>query len=397
MDQIIQTIYGDARAMAGQLSAWRRDLHRRPEPSYEEFETAAYIEAALGALGIPSRRVGKTGVIAELRFSRPGRTVAMRADMDALRLTEAVRREYGSQVPGAMHACGHDGHVACLLGAASLLSRRRDELAGQVRFLFQPAEEMGGGANELMAAGALEGVSRIFGLHCAPDLSTGTVGLTPGLNNASVDQFTIRVKGRSSHVSAPQMGVDALYIASHIVVALQSLVTRMTSPVQPLLIGVGTFRAGTTYNALAESAVLEGTNRAVSVAGRQWAKEKVDETARTVAALYGGSAEVAWQDFGAPLINDPGATAEATRVADALLGPGHVVSDRALSMSGDNFADYLLHVPGVYAYLGTGCDQNPCTRESIHSTSFDLDESALPIGAALGASCAASWLMADSL
>lgn len=397
MDQIIPTLYAEARAMSGQLSAWRRDLHRRPEPSYEERETAAYIESALRAMDIPFRRVGETAVLASLRFARPGRTVAMRADIDALRVQEAVAREYGSQVPGVMHACGHDGHVACLLGAAALLSRHRQQLAGQVNLLFQPAEEMGGGAHELMAAGALEGVERIFGLHCAPDLPAGTVGLTPGLNNASVDHFTIRVKGRSSHVSAPQQGIDALYIASHIVVALQSLVTRMTSPVQPLLIGVGTLHAGTTYNALAESAVLEGTTRAVSVESRRWAKEKVDETARTVAALYGGSAEILWEDFGAPLINDPAATAEAARVADEMLGPGHVVSDRSLSMSGDNFADYLLCVPGVYAYLGTSCQADPCTQESIHSTSFDLDESALPIGAALGAGCAARWLKAETL
>ncbi len=383
--------------MAPRLSAWRRDLHRHPEPSFEEYRTAEYICGALRAMDIPFRRAGRTAVLGELKFAQSGRTVAIRADMDALRVQEAVQRPYGSQVPGVMHACGHDGHVACLLGAAALLKARADSLCGTVRFLFQPAEELGGGVEELLQAGALEGAERIFGLHCAPDLHTGTVGLTPGLNNASVDHFTLRINGKSSHVSAPHQGVDALYIASHVVVALQSLVTRMSSPVEPLLIGVGTFHAGTTYNALAEQAVLEGTTRTVSLDARKWAREKIDETARTVSALYGGTAEVEWEDFGAPLINDPAATAEATGVADALLGPGHVVSDRALSLSGDDFADYLLRVPGVYAYLGTGSDADPCTLQSIHSTSFDLDEDALPIGAALGAGCAIQWLTADKL
>lgn len=376
-----------------ELVALRRDLHRHPELALQEFRTARVIEGELDRWGIPHSRVGATGVLGTIRGEGPGGgTVVLRADIDALPIQETGEREYRSLTDGVMHACGHDAHTACLLGAARALAECRGRFGGQVRLIFQAAEEVGNGALPFLEAGVLEGAQRVFGLHTASDLLTGQVGLKPGMNNASVDHFQITVQGRSAHVSTPERGVDALYIASHIVVALQAQVTRRTSPVEPLVIGVGRMEAGTTYNALAQTAVLDGTTRAVSLESRERARGQVEETARQLARLYGGEALVDWEDFASPLLNDPEVCREAAALVEAAWGPGRVVTDRALSLSGDDFAEYLLKTPGAYAYLGTGNPSLPGTQCPAHNGSFDIDEDALPLGAALYAGYAFWWL-----
>lgn len=375
------------------LIALRRDLHQHPELSLEEFRTAGRIEEELDRFGIPHIRVGDTGVLGTLRGDAPGTgAVALRADIDGLPIQEKNPAPYRSLTPGVMHACGHDAHTACLLGAAKLLTARRGAFGGEVRLIFQPAEEIGQGARPFVEAGALEGVERVFGLHTASDLPAGSVGLKPGLNNAAVDHFKISVQGRSAHVSTPQLGVDALYIASQIVVALQALVTRLTSPVEPVIIGVGKLNAGTTYNALAESAWLEGTTRTVSQESRDTIRELITKAARNIADIYGGTAELQWADFAAPLINDPRVCREAAEIVAALAGPDKVITDRKLSLSGDNFAEYLLHVPGAYAYLGTGNPALPNTLISNHNGDFEIDEETLTLGAGLYAGYALARL-----
>ena len=319
--------------------------------------------------------------------------VVLRADIDALPIQETSGAQYCSRTPGVMHACGHDAHTACLLGAAMLLAQHRAEFGGEVRLIFQPAEEIGQGAKPFVEAGAMEGADRVFGIHTASDLRSGTVGLKPGLNNAAVDHFSIQVHGKSAHVSTPQLGVDALYIASQIVVALQALVTRLTSPVEPVIIGVGKRNAGTTYNALAESAAMEGTTRTIFQQSRKRIQALVANTARQIADIYGGTVEVAWTDFAAPLINDPQVCREAADVVEALWGEGRVVADRALSLSGDNFAEFQLHAPGAYAYLGTANPALPNTLASNHNGNFDVDEDALVMGAGLYAGYALARLI----
>ena len=220
----------------------------------------------------------------------------------------------------------------------------------------------------------------------------GTVGLKPGLNNAAVDHFRIEVHGKSTHVSTPHLGTDALYIASQIVVAVQGLVTRMTSPTEPVIIGIGCLNAGTTYNAVAEHAVMEGTTRTVSQESRDRIRRLVSETADSIAAIYGGTAEIVWTDFAAALINDAEVCREAAAVTDSMLGEGHVVTDRELSLSGDNFAEFELYRPGAYAYLGTGNPDKPHTVISNHNGGFDVDEDALVTGAALYAGYALASL-----
>ena len=356
----------------------RREFHQNPELSLKEFRTATRIEEELTKFGIKHSRVGETGVLGILKGDKPSdKVLLLRADIDALPINEVGAVEYISKNPGVMHACGHDAHTTCLLAAAKILSEKKSEIAGEVRFVFQPAEEIGKGTQPFIEANVLEGVDRAFGLHCAPDLPLGTVGLTPKLNNAAVDHFTISVKGVSSHVSLPHKGVDALYVASEIVVAVQALRTRLNSPLEPMIIGIGKFNAGTTYNALAANAVLEGTTRTISKESRAKIKTEINRCVKNIAEIYGATATVEWEGFTGPVINDPEVCEEVAALVDETFGKGHVVKDREISLGGDNFADFIEEKKGAYAYLGTSSDKKPCTKLPLHSDSFDLDEEAM--------------------
>ncbi|MBE7004409.1 MAG: amidohydrolase [Ruminococcaceae bacterium] len=389
----MEALKQQALALQEELTALRRDFHMHPELGLREYRTASRIEEELDQLGVAHRRIGETGVWATIRGTGAGGgAVALRADIDALPIVELGCAPYRSQNEGVMHACGHDAHTACLLGAAKLLSENLDRFGGEVRLAFQPAEEFGNTPPAFFAEGFLDGVTRVFGLHCAPDLPSGTVGLKPGPNNAGVDRFTITVHGLSTHVATPHLGVDALYIASQLVVALQALATRRCDPVEPVILGVGTFHAGTTYNALAETAVLEGTTRTVTPGTRARLREQITALATETAKLYGGTAELAWDGIASPLVNDPEAAAEAAALVRETWPEKRVVTDRAISLTGDDFAEYILDVQGAYAYLGTSDSAREQTCHNIHSADFDIDESALPFGAWLYAANAIRWL-----
>ena len=368
----------DVEALKNYLIETRREFHQNPELSLKEFRTASRIEEELTKFGIKHSRVGETGVLGILKGDKPSdKVLLLRADIDALPINEVGAVEYISKNPGVMHACGHDAHTTCLLAAAKILSEKKSEIAGEVRLVFQPAEEIGNGTQPFIEANVLEGVDRVFGLHCAPDLPLGTVGLTPKLNNAAVDHFTISVKGVSSHVSLPHKGVDALYVASEIVVAVQALRTRLNSPLDPMIIGIGKFSAGTTYNALAANAVLEGTTRTISKESRAKIKTEINRCVKNIAEIYGATATVEWEGFTGPVINDPEVCEEVAALVDETFGKGHVVKDREISLGGDNFADFIEENKGAYAYLGTSSDTKPCTKLPLHSDSFDLDEEAM--------------------
>ena len=368
----------DVEVLKNYLIETRREFHQNPELSLKEFRTASRIEEELTKFGIKHSRVGETGVLGILKGDKPSdKVLLLRADIDALPINEVGAVEYISKNPGVMHACGHDAHTTCLLAAAKILSEKKNEIAGEVRFVFQPAEEIGKGTQPFIEANVLEGVDRVFGLHCAPDLPLGTVGLTPKLNNAAVDHFTISVKGVSSHVSLPHKGVDALYVASEIVVAVQALRTRLNSPLDPMIIGIGKFSAGTTYNALAANAVLEGTTRTISKESREKIKTEINRCVKNIAEIYGATATVEWEGFTGPVINDPEVCEEVAALVDETFGKGHVVKDREISLGGDNFADFIEEKKGAYAYLGTSSDKKPCTKLPLHSDSFDLDEEAM--------------------
>ncbi|MCR5090247.1 MAG: amidohydrolase [Oscillospiraceae bacterium] len=387
MNQLEKELYEQVLADRDYVIGLRRFFHENPELAREEYDTQARIEQELDLLGIAHRRVAVTGVCAEIEGSLPctGRccTIALRADIDALPVTEESGAPYSSRIPGKMHACGHDAHTAALIGSARILSRNRDRFAGKVILTWQPGEEVGYGARIIVDEGDIDEADRSFGLHLSSSVPVGSVVLMPGPNNASVDWFRIRIHGLGSHVSAPERGVDAAYIASQIVVAAQSLITRCTSPMDNVLIGIGKIRAGTAYNVVAQEAELEGTIRVFSPEIRRDTKARLEKLARDTAELYGGSVEFEWNDNTSALINDPVATAEAQKTAVSLFGEEKVIRQRRPELTGDDFAEYILRVPGVYAYIGSADAEKPNTQLAHHHCRFDIDEDCLAVSTAL--------------
>ena len=370
----------------------RRWFHSHPELSMKEFETAKRIEKELNAIGILARRVGGTGVLGVLKGRKgPGRRVVLRADTDALPIQDEKTVPYASQCPGVMHACGHDAHTAALLGAARALKKLEDSLSGEIGFVFQPGEEYGKGAVLFLQDGALEGADRSFGVHMQSNLPVGQVAMNLGAENASVDHFTIRIHGRSAHVSTPELGADALYAAAQIVTALQGLVGRLKSPTDPALIGVGVLRSGEGYNIVAREAVIEGTVRCFSEETRAMINGKIADTARGVAALYNTTAEIETESFTRALINDARVYAETAPLVEKVVGRGNLVV-KELSLGGDDMAEIMAVVPGVYAFVGSGSEAVPGSRLAHHTPGFDVDEGALPIAASLYVESALFWL-----
>ncbi len=370
----------------------RRWFHSHPELSMKEFETAKRIEKELNAIGILARRVGETGVLGVLKGRKgPGRRVVLRADTDALPIQDEKTVPYASQCPGVMHACGHDAHTAALLGAARALKKLEDSLSGEIGFVFQPGEEYGKGAVLFLQDGALEGADRSFGVHMQSNLPVGQVAMNLGAENASVDHFTIRIHGRSAHVSTPELGADALYAAAQIVTALQGLVGRLKSPTDPALIGVGVLRAGEGYNIVAREAVIEGTVRCFSEETRAMINGKIADTARGVAALYNTTAEIETESFTRALINDARVYAETAPLVEKVVGRGNLVV-KELSLGGDDMAEIMAVVPGVYAFVGSGSEAVPGSRLAHHTPGFDIDERCLTIAASLYVESALFWL-----
>lgn len=275
-----------------------------------------------------------------------------------------------------MHACGHDGHTASLLLAAKILCRHRDKIKGKVKLCFQQAEEIGYGAMVFINSGLVTG-DRSFGVHLASIIPVGKISVTAGPNNASVDSFKITVKGRGAHVFTPEKGIDALYIASQIVVAAQDLVTRCTNPTDSVIIGIGKLEAGTAYNVVAKDAVKEGTIRTMYPEIREKVKSDLEELVKSMAVIYGGEAEIQYKDFISPMINPPIPAKEVEKVAVSLFGRDNVITDRPYSLGGDDFAEFILRVPGTYAYVGSGNSERPNTVVAHHDGLFDIDEDCL--------------------
>ena len=370
----------------------RRWFHSHPELSMKEFETARRIEEELAAIGVPTRRVGGTGVLGTIQGKRGlGKKIVLRADTDALPIQDEKTVPYASQCPGVMHACGHDAHTAALLGAARALKKLEDSLSGEIGFVFQPGEEYGKGAVLFLQDGALEGADRSFGVHMQSNLPVGQVAMNLGAENASVDHFTIRIHGRSAHVPTPELGADALYAAAQIVTALQGLVGRLKSPTDPALIGVGVLRSGEGYNIVAREAVIEGTVRCFSQETRAMINGKIADTARGVAALYNTTAEIETESFTRALINDARVYAETAPLVEKVVGRGNLVV-KELSLGGDDMAEIMAVVPGVYAFVGSGSEAVPGSRLAHHTPGFDIDERCLTIAASLYVESALFWL-----
>ena len=388
----MSSLFSQVKEQKTWMTELRRHFHKYPEPGYAEFKTAERIEEELLAMGIPHKRVGGTGVLGTVKGSVAGteRVVVLRADIDALRIQEENDVPYRSQNPGVMHACGHDGHTAALLGAAKVLSNSRDSFSGEARLVFQQAEETSGGAKFFITDGVLEGAGRVFGVHMKPDIDAGKIGVIPGPMNAAVDGFRLTVKGKSAHVAHPEKGADALFAACQIVNAFQSLITRRISPVDTVIIGVGTFHAGTAGNIVAEEAVMQGTLRTYSGELRDKLITLINETSGHIAAISGAEREIEWFDPYPVLVNDEEACKEAVEIASLIAGKDAVISDLPRSLGGDDFAEFLLAAPGVYVNIGCGFPGKP--RIALHNCRFDMDEEALVFAAGMYADYAAWYL-----
>lgn len=372
------------------ITGLRHYFHQHPEVSGKEYKTCARIIKELTDMGLSPVKVGETGVAAvitgeakvlDTKAISSAPHIILRADIDALRIQEKNTCEYHSINPGVMHACGHDAHAAALLGAAKVLQNSRDTFAGKVTVIFQQAEEVGAGAKVFLQNGYLNDVDRVFGIHMASYLPTGTISVKKGECNASCDYFKITVKGKSAHVSRPDLGIDALYIASQIVVSIQAVVARMIHPLAPALVGIGKMQAGTNYNIIANEAVLEGTTRAFNEETRTRVNEAVTRIAKQTAEQFNAEAEVTFVDYASPLVNDDDVNAEVANVASQIVGSDHVITDMERSMMADDFAEYLKVVKGQYAFVGSG--NGSSTSYPHHHERFDVDEDAVLIAASL--------------
>ena len=369
----------------------RRAIHRHPEMGNEEHVTSALAANTLETLGWEIARPVGTSVMATLRGGHPGKTVAFRADMDALRIREATGLPFQSEVDGVMHACGHDFHTAGLLGAAMLLTPLKADLHGSVRLLFQPDEEGSGGAQRMIEAGCLEGVDAIFGAHVDPDLPAGTLGLKYGKMYAASNTFRVVIRGEGCHGATPSDGIDAIAVGAQVVAALQQIVSRRVSPTDSAVVTVGTFHAGTQMNAVADEAVLEGIIRTLGPDSRARVVRLFRETAEGVAAAMGARAEVTIRESYPGVVNHDAMVAFARGVAANVLGPEKVALLDQPTMGTEDFGYFLQVVPGAFYKIGVRGEAVGAVHP-IHSPKFIIDESAMPSLIAMHANLALRFL-----
>ena len=379
--------------IAEQTVADRRAIHRHPELAYHERATSALVADRLEALGVPLRTgVGGTGVVGLIEGGRPGRTVLLRADMDALPIQEASEHEFRSERPGVMHACGHDAHTAILLSTARLLCDRRSQLPGTVKLMFQPAEEGGAGAVRMIEDGVLENpsVEAAFMLHVSHAHYVGNVATAPGPVLAGADAFRITVRGQGGHASRPQFSVDPIVIAAQIVSTLQSLVSRETAPYESAVLTLGSLHAGTAHNVIPDQAVIEGTIRAYDDALMARLERRVEQVATGVAGAMRATATAEFEMRYPPTVNDAAMAELLQGAARKVLGQ-EAVLDADPNFAAEDFSFVLQRVPGAVLSLGVRRQEWEEPRP-VHTPRFDLDEQALPIGVACMTSVALEFL-----
>ncbi len=380
-------LLAEARAFLPWMVEVRRDLHRHPELGLDEHRTSGRVRALLDELGVPYvGGLAGTGVLGTMRGASPGHVVALRADLDALPLQDAKDVSYRSEIPGRMHACGHDVHTTVLLGAARLLRDRLRTRAGAVKLIFQPAEETVGGARLLVEQGVLDSprVEAIFGLHVDPGLPVGHVGLKYGQRNASSDDVAITIHGRSCHGAYPAAGVDAIVVAAQVVLALQTVVARNVDARASAVVTIGTIEGGTQGNIVAPRVRMVGTVRTLDPAIRELVLRRVREVAEGVAGGFGARAEVVIDPSYDPVINDDSMVDLVRASAERLVGAERIkVFDRP-NMGVEDFGFYLTHVPGAFYSLGVRNEARGIVHP-VHNDHFDVDEECLAWGAALQA------------
>jgi len=359
-----------------EIIAWRRDFHMHPELGYEEERTSKIVEEHLREWGYKIKRVG-TGIIADI--GKEGKTVALRADMDALPVQEENDVPYKSRIPGKMHACGHDAHTAMLLGAAKIIGEHKEELPNKVRLIFQPAEEGGNGALKMIEGGALEGVNAIFGLHVWMELPSGVVGIREGPFMAGVGRFDVEIEGKGGHGASPHETIDPVPIAAQAILAFQTIISRNLNPLESGVVSVGTIKAGEAFNVIPERVYINGTYRFFTQETKKLIEKRVEEVLEGIALANNASYKLKIEEVAPPTINDSQMASLAKRVAQKL---ELKVEEVPKSMGSEDFAFYLQKVPGAFIALGIKNEEKGIIYPH-HHPKFNVDEDVLPLGTAL--------------
>ncbi len=376
-----------------EIVALRHEFHQHPETRFKETWTSERLSSVLKEWGIPHTcgLARGTGIVASID-GKPGKTIALRTDIDGLEIDEATSLPYASRIPNRMHACGHDGHMATVLGAARVLLEFRGSLHGSVRLLFQPGEEQGGGARHMIADGALDGVDAIFGLHGWPQLEAGKVAIKSGPMMASADFFRIHVQGKGCHGADPASAIDPVLVAAHITTSLQTIVSREIDPRKPAVVTIAHIDAGTTTNIIPDTALLEGTIRSFDGETDALLRESIERIACNTAQAFRASASVAFGEKPYPaLINDEAMTRLLLDSALTTLGNGNVVVLTEPQMVAEDFACYLEKVPGAFFFLGVANEPNQ-PYPPLHSAYYDFNDKAVPAGIAVMAELALRFL-----
>lgn len=359
----------------------RREFHKNPEASFKEFNTSKRIKEELDKMEIEYVSCASTGVVATIKGNYPGKTVALRADIDALSVQELSNIEYKSLVPGMMHACGHDGHASMLLGAAKILHALKDELHGTIKLFFQPAEEIGEGAKAMIKDGAMDNVGSVFGIHLWSNIDVGKISVEAGPRMASADWFSINITGKGGHGSAPHECIDALVIASSIVMNLQNIASRQVDPLHPLVLSIGMLNSGSRFNVIAENAYMEGTTRCFNLDLRKKLPNMMESIINNIANGYKAKASLNYNFLLPPTINDANASSIAQIASEKIVGKDKVIKFEKVTGSED-FSFYLEKAPGALAFVGCRNEEKSASY-SHHSGNFNIDEDALEIGTKL--------------
>nr|WP_275983888.1 M20 family metallopeptidase [Paenibacillus hamazuiensis] len=381
--------------MKERLSEWRRELHRHPELGFEEQRTSEFVRKKLGDIGVTGlKTIAKTGVVALIEGEAEGPTIMLRADMDALPLQDEKQTEYASLIPGKAHLCGHDAHTAMLLGAAALLKQSRIP-RGSVKLIFQPAEEGLAGAKAMIADGVLEQpkVDAAVALHVFPSLPVGAVGVAPGACTAFSDRFDLVISGKGGHAAHPHQAVDSVTVAAQVITAIQQIASRMTDPLQPVVVTIGKISGGYTRNVIAPSVSLEGTVRTLDKAAQEAVPELLEQVVKGVCQSFGATFHLEYRKGYPSVMNDPSLIPLLEDTVKDVLGRD--VLKLKPSMGGEDFSYYAEQVPGLFLRLGVRNEEKGFVHP-LHHPLFDLDEEALPIGAALLAEYALKFLRTHS-
>jgi amidohydrolase len=384
-------ILNRAAEMQDEIAEWRRQLHREPELLFAVEKTAAFVAGKLRAFGVDEivTGIGRTGVVGLIRGRQAGRTIGLRADMDALPISETSGKPWASTVNGKMHACGHDGHTAMLLGAAKYLAETRN-FDGNVAVIFQPAEEGGGGGNEMVKDGMMErfGIAEVYGMHNLPGMPVGEFGTRSGAIMAATDEFSITVTGRGGHAALPHKTIDPIVIGAQMVTALQTIVSRVADPVSSLVVSVTKFNAGFAHNVIPEQAQLAGTVRTLNPDLREEAEARIRQICNGIAAAHGADVAVSYHRNYPVTVNHAVETGHAVTVAGDIAGNAKVNAAIDPMMGGEDFSYMLLSRPGAFVFIGNG------DTAGLHHPAYDFNDDAIPHGVSYWVRLAESRLAA---